>query len=350
MADKHITLKTSDKVIGGERVFVIAEVGSTHNGSFDAAKKAIETVAATGADCVKFQTHIAEAETLRDAPSPSYFNAEPRFEYFKRTGFEKEQWRELKQHAEANGLVFLSSSFSIAATELLEDIGVTLHKVPSGEVTNTPYLEHLARTGTPTIMSSGMSSWEELDEAVSIFKAVGAPLAVLQCTSEYPVRPEHVGLNLISEMLARYEVPVGFSDHSMTNYAAWASVALGGRIIEKHITPSRDAYGSDAKHSLLPQEFAELVRGVREMEAVMASPVDKRNASAFNEMKVIFQKSVVATHPLAAGTVLAEADLTTKKPGDGIPPRELKRLLGKTLTRDVMADHKLSWDDVGGKL
>ncbi|MGH6802388.1 MAG: N-acetylneuraminate synthase family protein, partial [Methyloceanibacter sp.] len=217
-------------------VVIIAEVGSVHDGSFGNAQRLIDVAAECGADVVKFQTHIASAETLRDAPMPPYFTGEPRYEYFERTAFTLEQWEALKAHCEGLQVEFLSSPFSVEAVELLEKIGVRRYKVPSGEVTNLPYLEVVAQTGKPVLLSSGMSNWAELDAAVDTMLRHHDRLTVLQCTSEYPCPPERVGLNVMMEMRARYKLPVGLSDHTRTNYAAYAAVVLGASVIEKHFT------------------------------------------------------------------------------------------------------------------
>ena len=228
-----------------------------HDGSFGNACKLIEAAAAAGADAVKFQTHIAEAETLPNAPSPGYFSAEPRMDYFRRTGFDPDQWRKLKAACEKQGVTFLSSPFSLEAVDLLEDVGVGSYKVASGEVSNLPLLEKLAGTGKPVLLSSGMSDWAELDRAVEALRP-GGPLTVMQCTSAYPCPPERAGLNLLAEMRARYGLPVGFSDHSDGLTTAIAAAALGATVIEKHFTFSRLMYGSDAANATEPDDFARL--------------------------------------------------------------------------------------------
>ena len=212
------------------KTFIIAEIGSTHDGSIGNAKCAVDVVAECGADAVKFQTHISEAETLRNAPMPSYFKGEPRYEYFQRTGFDHDQWIEIKAYVEEKGLTFLSSPFSTEAVDLLESIGMERYKIPSGEVTNLPYLDRIAQTGKPVILSSGMSPWGELDEAVATVTEYHNNLTILQCTTEYPCPPEHVGLNVLLEMKDRWRLPVGFSDHTLTNAAALAAVTMGATI------------------------------------------------------------------------------------------------------------------------
>jgi N,N'-diacetyllegionaminate synthase len=243
--------------------FIIAEIGSVHDGSLGNALYLIDAAAACGVDAVKFQTHIAEAETLPNAPMPPYFKGEPRFEYFKRTGFTLEQWQQLKKRCDEHGVMFLSSPFSEAAVDLLESVGVEQYKIPSGEVTNLPMLEKIAQLNKPVLLSSGMSSWSELDLAVKTIRQYHDKLTVLQCTTEYPCSYEHVGLNVMLEIRGRYSLPVGLSDHTLTPYATFAAVTLGASVIERHFTFSRKMYGSDARHSLEPDDMADLVRGVR---------------------------------------------------------------------------------------
>jgi sialic acid synthase SpsE len=199
---------------------IITEVGSVHDGSFGNARKLIDIATQCGADAVKFQTHIAAAETLRDAPMPAYFRGEPRYEYFERTSFTKEQWQDLKSYCEEQKVEFLSSPFSIEAVQLLETVGVVRHKIPSGEVSNLPLLEAIAETGKPVFLSSGMSSWEELDTAVNTFLRRHSQLTVLQCTSEYPCPYEEVGLNVMLEMRDQYRLPLELCDHTLTGYTA----------------------------------------------------------------------------------------------------------------------------------
>ena len=329
-----------------QSVFIIAEVGSTHDGSLGNAKAAINMVAECGADAVKFQTHIPEAETIRDAPMPSYFKGEPRYEYFERTRFTREQWMELKAYAEEKGLVFMSSPFSEAAVELLEEIGMEVWKIPSGEVTNLPMLERIARTGKHVLLSSGMSSWQELDEAVEAISRHHNRVTLLQCTSEYPCPPEEVGLNVMLEMKARYGLPVGLSDHTLPNYAILAAVALGASVVEKHVTLSKRLYGSDARHSAEPEQFADLVRGVRDIEIMLSSQVSKNDASKYSEMRRVFQKSVVSLVAIPKGTIIEEGMIGIKKPGTGIQAKRFHEVVGKRARRDIKPETILVEEDV----
>jgi N,N'-diacetyllegionaminate synthase len=327
--------------------WIIAEIGSVHDGSFGNAQKLIEAAARAGANCVKFQTHVAHAETLADAPSPSYFQAEPRLQYFQRTGFSLEQWRALAATAKAAGVTFLSSPFALEAVDLLEEVGVEAYKIPSGEVTNLPLLRRVASTGKPVLLSSGMSTWTELAAAVAVLQSV-APLCVMQCTSAYPCPPEQVGLNNLDEIRVRFPgAALGYSDHTLGVAASIAAAALGAVVIEKHFTFSRLMYGSDAKNSMEPVEFQGFCAALRETWAMRRSPVDKDQLAReqLSGMKRIFQKSVVAARPISGGTVIAEVDLAFKKPGDGISAARSQELVGKRLKGPVPADHKFSWED-----
>lgn len=329
------------------KVQIIAEVGSVHDGSFGNALKLIEAAAQCGVDAVKFQTHISEAETIRNAPMPPYFKGEPRYEYFQRTGFSEEKWRELKAHCEANGVQFLSSPFSNEAVDLLERVGVDSYKVGSGEVTNIPMLDHIGRTGKPVIISSGMSTWAELDEAVRALRRHHDRVTVLQCTSEYPCPYEEVGLNIMQEMKTRYSLPVGLSDHTLTNYASLAAVMVGAAVIEKHFTFSRLMYGSDARHSLEPAELKDLVAGIRACEAMLQARVDKdAMAGRLQEMKHIFEKSVVALVDIEADAILTHEMLGIKKPGTGIPARRYNEIIGQRAARKISKDTVLQEADL----
>ena len=325
---------------------LIAEIGSVHDGSFGNAGKLIEAAAAAGADVVKFQTHIAEAETLASAPNPSYFQSESRIDYFRRTGFTPAQWRALATQAEAAGVLFLSSPFSLEAVDLLEDVGVGAYKIPSGEVSNLPLLERVAATGKPVLLSSGMSAWAELEAAVEALRGSG-PLTVMQCSSAYPCPPEQVGLNVLAEMRARWPgARIGFSDHTLGLAAPIAAAALGAAVIEKHFTFSKLMYGSDARHSMEPGEFAVLARSLREVWAMLDHPVDKRDASRYTQMKQTFEKSVVTAVALPEGTVLERAHLAFKKPGTGINAAHFKAVLGRRLRAAVPPDHLLREEDL----
>jgi len=325
-------------------VLIVAEAGMNHDGSLGNAIRLAEVAAEAGADAVKFQLHDAAAETTRDAPSPPYFRHETRWEYFERTSFSDEQWRTLKEACDAAGIEFLCSAFSVEALDRLETLGARRHKIPSGEVTNLELIRAAGATGKPLLLSSGMSSWAELDAAV---EAAGPNVTVLQCTSAYPTTPDRVGLNLLRELGERYGRPVGLSDHTLGPYAAFAAVALGAQVVEKHFTLSRELYGPDATLALEPDELEDLVAGVREIETMLASPVDKDDLAPYAEMKRVFEKSVVAAADIPAGAVIERAMLAAKKPGTGIPARRLDEIVGRTARRAIPADTVLTEDALG---
>lgn len=316
-------------------VQIIAEAGMNHDGSLGNAVRLAEVAAECGVDAVKFQLHDAAAESTRDAPAPPYFRHESRWDYFERTAFDDEQWAALKLACESAGVELLCSAFSVEAVERLERLGVAHYKIGSGEVTNLELVRRIAATGKPVLLTSGMSSWRELDEAVA---AAGDDVTVLQCTSAYPTPPERVGLNVLAELRERYGRPVGLSDHSEGNHAAFAAVALGAVAIEKHFTLSKRAYGPDAALSLEPDELADLVRGVRAIETMLAHPVDKDDLAPVAEMKRVFEKSVVSLVAIAAGATIDRSMVGAKKPGTGIPAARIDVVVGRVARTDIAAD------------
>jgi N-acetylneuraminate synthase len=322
-------------------VLIIAEAGMNHDGSLGNAIRMAEVAAEAGADAIKFQLHDAAAETTREAPSPPYFQQESRWDYFERTAFTDDQWLTLKDACDAAQVDFLCSVFSLEALERLEQLGVARHKIPSGEVTNLELVRAAAATGKPVLLSSGMSSWEELDAAV---EAAGELVTVLQCTSEYPTPPERVGLNVLAELRERYGKPVGLSDHTVGPYASLAAVALGAAVVEKHFTLSREMYGPDAALALEPDELEDLVEGIREIEAMIAAPVDKSDVESFRALKHVFEKSVVAVTDIPAGTTIERSMLAAKKPGTGIPARRLEEVVGRRAAADIAADTVVTED------
>ncbi len=328
------------------RTLIVAEVGSVHDGSLGNARCLIDLAAECGADVVKFQTHIAEAETLRDAPSPAHFQGESRYEYFERLSFTPAQWSSLRAHCEMRGVEFLSAPFSEEAVELLEEVGVRRYKVPSGEVTNIPLLERIGRTGKPVLLSSGMSSWAELDRAVEVILRHHRQLVLLQCTSEYPCPYERVGLNVMLQMRERYGLPVGLSDHTLTNYASLAAATLGASVIERHLTFSRRMYGSDARYALEPHEFSELVQGIRAIERILANPVDKDDIGPLQATREVFQKSLVSLTRIPKGATIKGEMIGIKKPGHGLPPHRRWEVVGRRAAREIPEHSVIVEDDI----
>lgn len=326
-----------------KKIFVIAEIGNLHVGSLGLAKCFIREAAHCGADAVKFQTHIFEAESLPDAPAPGYFREESRKEYFEKTAFTQDQWRDLKKCTKECKIEFMSSVFSLEAVDILEEVGVKRYKIPSGEVTNLPLLEKIASTKNPVLLSSGMSTWKELDKAIETLKINGCrDITILQSTSIYPCPPQKAGLNIIQEIKKRYGLKVGFSDHTLGISASIAAIVLGTEVIEKHFTLSRKMYGSDAKHSLEPEELKLFIKEIRDIEKSISSEINKDElAKDLEEMKVIFEKSIVAKKNIPKGAIITIDDITFKKPGDGIRADKYKEILGKISKIDINQDTKI---------
>jgi N-acetylneuraminate synthase len=337
--------------LGRGRCFIIGEVGLGHDGSLGLAHKFIDAVAAAGADAVKFQTHIAAAESTPAEPFRVKFGTQDatRYDYWKRMEFTGHQWQELATHAAAKDLVFMSSPFSIEAVDLLDRVGMALWKIGSGEVSNDPMLDRIADTGKPVLLSSGMSSMAELDRVVARLHARKVPLTVLQCTTAYPCPPEKIGLNMMDVFRERYGCLTGLSDHSGTIFPSLAAATLGADVVEVHVALSREMFGPDVVASITTAELRQLVDGIRFIERMTASPVNKDTlAGDMAELRAIFNKSVVARQTLEAGTVLRAEHLAAKKPGTGLPAARLPELIGRRLSRRVEGDALLTEADLDG--
>jgi N-acetylneuraminate synthase len=261
--------------------------------------------------------------------------------------FTPEQWRGLKQHAEEKGLIFLSSPFSLAAIDLLEGIGIRAWKIASGEVRNEVLLRRILSTKLPVLLSSGMSSWPELQATVDALRSGGVPLILMQCTSAYPCPPERVGLNVLEEMKTRFGCDAGLSDHSGTIWPSLAAVTLGAKVVEVHVTWDRSMFGPDTVASITFSELKQLVDGIRFTEKMLSSPVDKeKEAAALQKMRHLFGQSLVAARDLECGSVLTAGAVASKKPQTGIPASELQSVLGRKLRRGVKAGEFLHAEDL----
>jgi N,N'-diacetyllegionaminate synthase len=337
--------------LGSGRCLVIGEVALTHDGSLGLAHAFIDAIAGAGADAVKFQTHIATAESTPAEPFRVKFSRQDatRYDYWKRMEFTEDQWRGIAEHCRDRGVLFISSPFSVQAVDLLQRIGQPLWKIASGETSNAQLLDRVLDTGAPVLLSTGMSPIEEIDAAVARVKARGVPAGVFQCTTAYPCPPEKIGLNLIPVYRERYGCWVGLSDHSATIYPGLAGVAMGMDMLELHVALSREQFGPDVIASVTTTELRQLVDGIRFIERMRANPVDK-NASARETapLRRLFTRSLVAKDALPAGTVLAREHLVIKKPGTGLPPERLEEVVGRRLRRAVAADQLLAADDVEG--
>jgi N,N'-diacetyllegionaminate synthase len=330
------------------RCLILAEIAQAHDGSLRTAHAYIDAAARARADAVKFQTHIAAAESTPNEPWRVKFSFQDasRYDYWKRMEFSEEQWIGLKKHADEAGLQFWSSPFSIEALELLSRVGVAGWKVASGEFNNSPLIERMADSGLPILLSTGMSRLDETDAVVRRVQASHAPLTVLQCTTAYPCPPEQIGLNMIAVFRERYGCAAGLSDHSGTIYAGLAAAAIGADALEVHVTFSRECFGPDVPASLTTDDLRRLVEGVRFIEKMNAHPVEKDEvAKNLQNVREIFTKSVAAARALPAGTVVRPEHLVLKKPGSGLPARRLADLVGRRLNRAVSASQLLSEED-----
>ena len=330
-------------------VELIAEIGQAHEGSLGLAHSYIDALAGTGVNTVKFQVHIAEAESSQYEPFRVKFSYEDdtRYDYWRRMEFTAEQWAGLKQHCEDKGMEFGASPFSQAAVDLLEKIGVKNYKIGSGEVSNFLMLEKIAKTGKPILLSSGMSSFEELDKSVDFIKGFGNELILFQCTTQYPTSAENSGLNVIPQMKQRYGLKVGLSDHSGTIYPGLAAVALGAELLEFHVVFDKKMFGPDASSSLTIEQVKQLSEGVNYISTSLANPVDKNNTEKYAQLKAMFGKSLAVNKDLKEGHTITVDDLETKKPaGYGISTTLFQSVLGKTITRDMTKWDFLTENDI----
>jgi N-acetylneuraminate synthase len=338
-------------VLRSGRCLVIGEVALTHDGSLGLAHAFVDAIANAGADAVKFQTHIATAESTPSEPFRVKFSRQDntRYDYWKRMEFTEEGWRGLADHARERGILFLSSPFSIQAVELLDRIGMPLWKIASGETSNAMLLDRILDTGKPVLLSTGMSPVEEIDAAVARVRARHVDVGVLQCTTAYPCPPEKIGLNLIPFYRERYRCWVGLSDHSATIYPGLAAATMGIDMLEVHVALSREMFGPDVIASVTTQELGQLVDGIRFIEKMKAHPLDKdASAQETAPLRKLFTRSLVASTNLPAGTVIAREHLAIKKPGTGLAPDRLDEIIGRRLKRPVVADQVLAADDIEG--
>ena len=335
-------MKTND-------VFIVAEIAQAHDGSLGIAHSFIDALKDTGVDAVKFQAHIAEAESSIHEPFRVKFSYEDatRYDYWKRVEFTHDQWSGLKKHCEECGMEFMASVFSNAAVDQLEKIGVKRYKIGSGEVSNLLLLDKIAGLGKPVILSSGMSSFTELDRAIELLRAYNCEYSILQCTTAYPTKPEQWGLNVIHELKDRYGVPIGFSDHSGDIYACLAATTLGAEILEFHVTFDKMMFGPDSPASLTINQTKVLVDGVRQITIAMNNSVIKDEITHFSALKGMFEKSLAVNRDLKAKTEITPEVLEAKKPkGFGIPASEYKTVIGRKLKADLKAWSFLKPEDL----
>jgi N-acetylneuraminate synthase len=326
--------------------FIIAEAGVNHNGSLEMARQLVDMAVRAAADAVKFQTFKAEQIVTRDAPKAEYQKrttdaTESQYDMLRRLELSPEMHRELMAYCDERGILFMSSPFDEDSAGLLANLGVSVFKIPSGEITNLPFLAHVARKGKPMIVSTGMSYLSEVEAAVRTIEAAGnRQLVLLHCVSNYPAEPGDANLLAMRTMATAFGVPVGYSDHTPGIEVPMAAVALGACIIEKHLTLDRSLPGPDHRASLEPEEFAAMVRGIRTVESSLGHGRKEPAASEANTAYVA-RKSLVAARDIQAGTVLTEELIAIKRPGTGLPSVMLPYLVGRTLRIPVPAGQLL---------
>jgi N,N'-diacetyllegionaminate synthase len=331
------------------KVFVIAEAGVNHNGSIDFALQLIEAAKASGADAVKFQSFRAEQLATQSAHKAAYQErtterSESQFEMLKRLELDAGGHQRLSKHCKNLGIAFLSSPFDCQSVDLLDAIGVPLFKVPSGEITNFPFLQHVASKGKPIILSTGMSTLGEVEEAIEVIRKAGTTdLTLLHCVTEYPAPYEEINLRAMETMRRAFNLPVGYSDHSPGIEIAIAATAMGAEVIEKHFTLDRSLPGPDHAASLEPSELKEMIGAIRHVEAALGNGVKVPTPCEVGNMAVA-RKSIVAAMNLPAGRKLQATDLLIKRPGNGLAPKYLSMVCGRTLRVAVSQDALLQWD------
>ena len=339
-----------NKVVGeAYPTFMIAEVALFHDGSLGNALALVDALSETGVDAVKFQTHIAEFEST---PSEQFRvkifpQDKSRYDYWKRTSFNKEQWILIKNRVEEKGMVFISSPFSIEAAELLNDIGIECWKVGSGEVTNKPLLEYLATTQKPIILSSGMSYLNELEQVAKNLKNKKCEVILLQCTNQYPCPPESLGLEMIVKYKEQFNIHTGLSDHSGMLAPCIAAVAIGAKVLEFHVTWSKKCFGPDVSSSLTVDEITTLVKQVCFLDkASLANYSKDDQTSKMYNIRKLFTKSVVPKVEIKKGEKITIEKLSFKKPGTGISADLVHEVIGKTARKDLEVDELFSLMDL----
>ena len=335
-----------------DRVEIIAEAGVNHNGDIELAKKLIDVAAEAGADYVKFQTFIASKNISKVAPKADYQNInygeqDSQLEMVRKYELTKAQHLELIQHCRFRNISFFSTAFDLESVDLLEELKIPLYKIPSGEIVNFPYLKKVASLKKPVIISTGMCSEKEIEDAIGVLMKFGSKkenITILHCNTEYPTPMKDVNLRAMLTIGTKFGVKIGYSDHTLGIEIPVAAVALGATVIEKHFTLDRNLPGPDHKASLEPDELKEMVRSIRNVEQALGDAV-KRPSESEQKNIVIVRKSIHITRDLSKGATLAEEDLISLRPGDGISPMKWEEVIGKQLRVAKKAFEKLDEND-----
>jgi len=328
-------------------VFIIAEIGVNHNGNVETAEKLIDVAKQAGADCVKFQTFVSEEEISKNAPLAEYQKGKfsNQLDLVKNLELTENDFKNLKGYAENLELEFLSTPFDEGSVDVLEKIRVVGYKISSGDLNNIKLIKKIASTKKPIILSTGMASFEEIKESISWLQEEKTYYALLHCVSCYPTNIEDCNLLAISTLKEKFGVIVGFSDHTIGNEAALIATALGAKIIEKHITLDKTMNGPDHLMSMEPREFQKFVTSIRKAELAMGNGV-KRCLPCEEEIKKVARKSIVSSRTMTKGEIINELDLKLKRPGTGIEPKYLDKMIGKCLKKNIEEDHLIKWDEL----
>lgn len=329
-------------------VFIIAEAGVNHNGSLDRALQMVDAAADAGADAVKFQTFKAETLVRKGAAKAEYQQKmtgsdESQYEMLRRLELDLEAHGHLQRHCRKRGILFLSSAFDLASVEQLAGLGMSIFKIPSGEITNLPYLRKIGALNKEVIFSTGMAEMAEIEAALAVLEEAGTDrekICVLHCNTEYPTPMSDVNLRAMQTIARQLGVRIGYSDHSFGIEVPIAAVALGAEVIEKHFTLDRNLPGPDHQASLEPQELQAMIRAIRNIEQALGSD-EKRPSPSELKNRSVARRSIVAAQPIRAGEPFSDQNLTTKRPATGLSPMEWDRLLGKTAARDYAADEEI---------
>jgi N-acetylneuraminate synthase len=332
-------------------IFIIAEAGVNHNGDLELARRLVDLAAEAGADAVKFQTFTADALVRRNAPKAEYQKettgeAEGQHGMLRKLELGESAHRELADRCRSRGIEFLSTPFDESAADLLERIGVNRFKLASGEVTNLLLLRHVAAKGKPVILSTGMATMLEVGAALTALRSAGArDVSLLHCVSDYPTRPQDANLRVMETIRKAFDVPVGFSDHTVGISISLAAAALGAAVLEKHVTLDKNLPGPDHRASLDPAELKAMIRGVREIESAVGTGQKVLTPGEQSNL-VVVRRSLVFTADLPPGTVLERRHLGAKRPASGLSPMELDRIVGRKLQRAVRRDDDVRPGDV----
>ncbi|MCW3102484.1 MAG: N-acetylneuraminate synthase [Bacteroidetes bacterium] len=331
---------------------IIAEAGVNHNGDMQIAKQLIDVASEAGADYVKFQTFIASQLVSADAPKAAYQREDNtggnQLEMLQKLELSREQHIELAEHCRKKNIHFLSTAFDLESIGLLTELGITLFKVPSGEITNLPYLKKIGSLGKDVILSTGMCVMEEITEAISVLVKAGTNrenITVLHCTTDYPTKMQDVNLKAMLSIREQLDVNIGYSDHTLGIEVPVAAAALGAQVIEKHFTLDRALPGPDHKASLEPAELKNMVTAIRNIEEALGSGAKQPTATEL-ENRMVARKSIHVAKALPRGHVITEADLAMKRPGTGISPMLLENILGKRTRSELSAGHLLRWEEL----